>query len=149
LDNKKYGISQDPITKDYIIVFEDQYCEKCGKKYILALYKNWCELCKINELKNNFTNWTSENKEVDDLIQEMQLKIVNANDIIFEWIPYNQFSNIKKIGKGGFATIYSAIWKDSPLVYIKYDYIRTGKKVVVLKQLNDSQNIALKFLNEV
>ena len=28
------------------------------------------------------------------------------------WIPYNQFSDIKKIGKGGFATVYSAIWKD-------------------------------------
>ena len=44
----------------------------------------------------------------------MQLKIDKYSDIIFEWIPYNQFSDIKEIGRGGFATVYSAIWKDGP-----------------------------------
>src|SRR5436853_502370 len=62
----------------------------------------------------------SGNKKVDNLIQEMQLKIKNTEDIIFEWIPYNQFDNIKKINEGDFATIYSAIWKDGPLHY-NYD----------------------------
>lgn len=33
----------------------------------------------------------------------------------FEWISYDQFENIKEIGKGGFATIYSARWKDGYL----------------------------------
>ena len=42
----------------------------------------------------------------------MQLKISDYNDLVVEWIPYNQFNNIKEIGKGDSATIYSAIWKD-------------------------------------
>ena len=101
---------------------------------------------------------TSGNKKVDNLIQEMQLKINNKKDIIFEWIPYNQFDNIVKIGDGGFATVYSAIWKDGPLYYdINYDinggkYIRKSDKAnkkVALKCLHNSQNITDEFLSEV
>ena len=44
----------------------------------------------------------------------MQLKIDFYDDIVFEWIPYNQFIDIKKIG-GSFVEVYSAIWKDGPL----------------------------------
>ena len=49
----------------------------------------------------------------------MQLKINNPNDTVFEWISCNQFNIIKEIGKGGFATVYSAIWKNGPLRYIR------------------------------
>jgi serine/threonine protein kinase len=83
----------------------------------------------------------------------MQLKIDKFNDIIVEWIPYNQFSNIEEIGKGGFAIVYSAIWKDGPL---QYDWYNDGglkrivpNKKVALKCLNNSQNINNEFLNEV
>src|SRR5947207_831033 len=76
----------------------------------------WCEPCQVYKLKANSINWTSGNEKIDNFIQEMQLKI-NASDIIFEWIPYNQFHDIKEIDKGGFATVYSALWKDGPLYY--------------------------------
>ena len=81
----------------------------------------------------------------------MQLKINNRNDIIFEWIPYNQFSDIKEIGRGGFATVYSAIWKDGPLNYNKdiVKYTRNPDKKIALKCLHNSQNITNEFLNEV
>src|SRR5688572_16468353 len=85
-----YGISQNPDTKDYIIVLQDRYCEKCGEQYMdggNAEYR-WCKPCHINYFKTNFTNWTSENERIDALIQEMQLKINNWDDIVFEWIPY-------------------------------------------------------------
>jgi serine/threonine protein kinase len=102
-------------------------------------------------LKNNFTKWTSGNKKIDNLIQEMQLKIDSYQSIIFEWIPFNQFINIKEIGKGGFAIVYSAIWKDGPLCYdSEYGYIRNNwNKDVALKCLYNSQNISSEFLNEV
>src|SRR5437763_1248360 len=32
----------------------------------------------------------------------MQLKINDYSDIVFEWIPYNQFSKIKETGKNNF-----------------------------------------------
>ena len=89
-------------------------CNKCGEEYSSW---RWCKPCQIDNLKGNFTNWTSGNEKIDELIQEMQLKINKYNDIVFEWIPYNQFSDIKEIGKGGFATVYSAIWKDGRLKY--------------------------------
>jgi hypothetical protein len=58
-------------------------------------------------------------------------------DSDFEWIPYNQFYKIEKIGKGGFATIYSAILKDG------------SDKKVALKCLDNSQNLIDELLNEV
>jgi serine/threonine protein kinase len=81
----------------------------------------------------------------------MQLRINDHDDIIFEWILYDQFNEIKEIGKGGFAKIYSAIWKDGPLNYdAKYEkYIRNPNKKVALKCLENSQNLDYELLNEV
>ncbi|CAB5380281.1 unnamed protein product [Rhizophagus irregularis] len=138
--NSLYGISQSPDTKNYIIVLENSYCKKCGEIYTIK-YNKWCKPCQINNLKQNFTNWTSGNEKIDDFIQEMQCKINNCNDIIVEWIPYNQFNNVKKIGKDGFAT---AILKNGPL---KYDPLKYNKEVT-LKCLNNSQNVISDLLNE-
>jgi len=81
----------------------------------------------------------------------MQSKIDSFDDIIFEWIPYNQFNDVKEIGKGGFAKVYSAIWVDGPLLYNidTQKYTRKQDKNVALKCLYNSQNIASEFLNEV
>jgi hypothetical protein len=81
----------------------------------------------------------------------MQLKINICNNTILEWIPYNQFYCIEEIGKGGFATVYSAIWKDGPLEYSynKNIYKRDKYKEIALKCLDNSQNITNEFLNEV
>src|SRR3954469_18294254 len=121
-------------------------CKKCGEEYTLVKYR-WCKPCLINDLK---TKLTSGNEKVDDFIQEMQLKIEDFDDNLFEWIPYNQFSDIKEIGRGGFATVYSAIWKDGPLKYNNtFEYTRQSNYKVALKCLHNSQNITNEFLNEV
>jgi serine/threonine protein kinase len=78
----------------------------------------------------------------------MQLSINSTDDIVFEWIPYDQFIDIKKIGTGGFAEVYSATWVDGPLHY-EYKYLRNKQKEVALKCLHNSKNINDKFLNEV
>jgi hypothetical protein len=80
----------------------------------------------------------------------MQSKIDSDEDIVFEWIPYDQFYNIKEIGKGGFSKIYSATWIDGPLIYdiSKYEYTRYSK-MIALKCLNNFHNISREFLNEV
>ena len=122
------------------MVLQDGYCEKCDKKYANVDYE-WCK-CQASDLSGN--------KTIDNFVKEMHLSIKNRYTT-FEWIPYNQFVNIKKISKGGFATVYSAIWKDGPLNYneYNYEYTRNQSKGVALKYLHNSQNIPNEFLNEV
>ncbi|GBC10384.1 hypothetical protein RclHR1_00960001 [Rhizophagus clarus] len=117
---KLYGMSRNLDTNDYILV---------QSNYI------------------NFINWMSENEKIDDFIQKMQLKFNSRTDVLFEWIPYDQFNEIKEIGKGGFATVYSAIWKDGPLHW--HENERRSNKKVALKRINNSQNLINELLNEV
>ncbi|CAB4440468.1 unnamed protein product [Rhizophagus irregularis] len=149
-----YGFSQNPDTKEYILVFShkhfDNYCIKCGNKYKYKGYENkyikWCKQCQINQLKSNFTNWTSGNEKIDEFIQKSQLKINDQNDTVFEWIPYNKFININETGKSGFVI---AIWKDGPLYYSSSisKYKRKLNKKVFLKYSYNLQDINV-FLNE-
>ena len=60
-----------------------------------------------------------------------------------KWIPYDKFKNVEYLNKGGFGTIYKAIW------LVKDD----ENKEVVLKCLNEDCNNLNEnldeFLNEV
>ena len=129
-------------------------CEKRGKEFIRICGNNpirQCEPCQIDNLKGNFTNWTSGNEKIDDFIQEIQLKIHDEWDVVFEWIPYNQLNNIKEQNKGNFETVYTAMWKNGQLHYDsdKEELIRLPDKIVALKCLFSSQNNIKEFLNEV
>jgi hypothetical protein len=100
-------------------------------------------------VQNDFTNlinWISGNETIDDFIQEM----LNKNTI-FEWIPYNQFNEIREIGKNNSKLVlYSAIWKDGPFWFNNYEgYTRYPNKEVVLKSLQNSQNTMEFLINEV
>jgi hypothetical protein len=108
-------------------------------------------------------NLSSGNEKIDKFIQEKQLKIKDHNDIVFEWIPYNQFNEIKKTGKNDLITVYSAIWKDGPLYKknnsnanyllnyysINDEYTRDSNKEVALKCLHNSTNPIEFVINEV
>jgi hypothetical protein len=122
--NEIYGISKNPNTNDYILVLNNSF---------------------------NIIKWISGNKKIDDFIQEIQLKMNKRDDIIFEWIPYSQFNEIKETDKNGFMTVYSAIWKNGPLYYIdKYNiYARDFNKKITLKCLHNTQNIIDEVLNKV
>jgi hypothetical protein len=94
----------------------------------------------------------SGDEKIDEFIQEKQLKIKDNNDIVFEWIPYNQFNEIKETCRNDLITVYSAIWKDGPL-YKKYmnstNYTRDSNKEVALKCLHNSTNPIKFVINEV
>src|SRR5581483_930832 len=124
-------------------------CKQCDNKYT-DKWRKWCEPCQINNLKKNFTNWTSGNKQVDSFIQERQERQLEIypNDKLFEWIPYNQFNNLKEIGKSDLFMTYSAVWKDGPLYYNhkdKKEWIRESGKKAVLEYF--SQLAINKLLN--
>ncbi|EXX63451.1 kinase-like domain-containing protein [Rhizophagus irregularis DAOM 181602=DAOM 197198] len=120
-----YGISQNPDTGNYILVQNNSI---------------------------NLVNWISGNEIFDDFIQEMQLKINNRNDFVFEWIPYDQFNEIKETGTNGLITIYLAIWKVGPLKKNSWsgeNYTRYSNKEVSLKCLHNSQESINSIINEI
>ncbi|EXX77630.1 hypothetical protein RirG_022090 [Rhizophagus irregularis DAOM 197198w] len=126
------------------------------KRHLTKKSNNFSEIYGISQnpdtnyyiLVQNYFTWTSGNKEIDDFIQEMQLKTNNLN-IVFEWIPYNQFNEIKETGKNSLITLYSAIWKDGSLHYQYGRYKRDSNKEIVLKCLHNSQNPVESIINEV
>ena len=84
------------------------------------------------------------------MIKSTQLKATTyhySNHL--QWIPYNDLTNIEKMGEGRFATISKATWLNG-YKYINDDLERTSKDMpVALKKLRNSQNISDEFLNEV
>src|SRR5581483_3749354 len=123
-------------------------CENCQDECLATLF---CEHCVRNYLKANFPNWTSGNKEIDDLIQQCQMKTI-LPELIPEWIPYNNLQNIKYLTKGGFSEIYTAKWIDGH--YSKWDseekrLIREGSHGVVLKKLENVESANRSWLEEV
>src|SRR5207237_3663878 len=95
------------INKDYDrykILYNEgtkRICENCNQECLATTY---CEICVRNYLKANFSNWTSGNDNIDNLIQECQMKAVEPERIV-ECIPYNNLQNIKYITEGGFSKI--------------------------------------------
>jgi hypothetical protein len=123
-------------------------CEVCNIK---CLAKSYCEYCVQNYLKANFSNWTSENKDIDNLIQKCQIESPTPNMII-EWIPYNKLTNIKYLTKGGFSEIYTAEWIDGG--YEEWDskkqeLLRFGKQEVILKELVNVESASQSWIEEV
>src|ERR1044071_6130158 len=108
----------------------------------------WCKECVPSCL---IEGWTSGNSEIDNFIKDT---IYNAKyrSNKLEWVPFDRFEDIKQIGKGGFAKVYSAKWIDGQTVYYKHDESWKKSKSepmnVALKKLNGSWNISAEYLNE-
>src|SRR5436305_12116766 len=54
-------------------------CENCSQECLATLY---CELCVRNYLKANFSNWSSGNDNIDNLIQDCQMKTLEPEAVI-------------------------------------------------------------------
>src|SRR4051812_39499781 len=123
-------------------------CENCNQECLATLY---CELCVQNYLKAKFSNWTSGNNDIDNLIQKCQEEALHP-EMIVEWIPYNNLQNIKYLTKGGFSEIYSAEWIHGQ--YIEWDseeqqLIRLGEQEVILKGLENVESANQSWFEEV
>src|SRR5579859_5916617 len=113
----------------------------------------WCKECVPREL----VEWTSGNHDIDEFIKDT---IYNAKyyygccPLFLEWVPFDRFEDVKQIGEGGFAKVYSATWIDGKAKYNKRDdgswkKVKPKPKTVALKRLNESNNISKEYLNEV
>src|SRR2546423_14943227 len=119
----------------------------------------WCKECVPSCI---IEGWTSGNSEIDHFIKDT---IYNAKQhydrhidkycpLFLEWVSFDRFEDIKQIGEGGFAKVYSAKWNDGRSIYTKQDNGSWEKSKpkpinVALKRLNGSQNMSAEYLNEV
>ena len=123
-------------------------CENCNQECLATLY---CEHCVRNYLKAKFSNWTSGNNDVDNLIQNCQMETLAPHAII-EWIPFSNLRNIKYLTKGGCSEIYTANWIDG--FYNEWDskekqLKRFGIINVVLKKLENVGSANKSWFDEV
>ncbi|RGB24911.1 kinase-like domain-containing protein [Rhizophagus diaphanus] len=92
---------------DLTIPTNSVICKRCDSKFT---DQNWCNSCESQRFQENFSNWTSKNKSLDELIQYSQLS-ATKNNTYFEWIDFDRFKDIKVIKdiEDGF---YTATWLD-------------------------------------
>jgi len=127
-------------------------CIKCKEPYTYVdqwELDAWCQNCSVKYCQNNLCTWSG-NEKIDNLIKKIQEK-ANRPYVFFEWIPFERFSEIKKIGEGGFSTIYYANWNGGYLSGYNeetHEHVRTEVSVA-LKCLNQSQDISDEFLKEI
>ena len=136
---------------DYNVRYNEgtkRICENCQDECIARLY---CEHCVRNYLKSKFSNWTSGNSDIDNLLQQCQMETLKPSKIA-EWIPYNNLEDIEYLTKGGYSEIYTAIWIGGG--YEELDskekkLIRRGNHKVVLKELENVESANRSWLEEV
>ncbi|EXX72255.1 Cdc15p [Rhizophagus irregularis DAOM 197198w] len=129
-------------------------CENCNKECLATLY---CEYCVQDYLKARFSNWTSGNNDIDNLIQKYQSETLGP-DYIVEWIPYNNLKNIEYLTKGGFSKIYTAGWINGPyeewdskkqqLERTKVPGIQNFVASVILKELENIEGASQSWFEE-
>ncbi|RIA87345.1 kinase-like domain-containing protein [Glomus cerebriforme] len=136
---------------DYFKVVENdgnrRICENCQKGCLATLY---CEFCIREYLESRFSNWTSGNDIIDELIQNCQKKSLIPYMIV-EWIPYEKLQNFNYLAEGGVSKIYSANWIDG--YYKEWDIKekqlkRFGPCEVVLKRLENVEKANRNWLEE-
>src|SRR2546423_11490513 len=86
----------------------------------------WCQSCNSKHFQQDFNKWTSGNKEIDKFIQKFQLNATCYEEIL-EWIPYEKFSGIEYLAKGGFGTVHKAKWIDGRIYRWDIDQNKWGR----------------------
>ncbi|CAB4441447.1 unnamed protein product [Rhizophagus irregularis] len=143
-------------VNDKIVYMEDLEKRKqvygiCGECNEPGTGVYWCQPCNAKRFKDNFKNWTSGNKDIDEFIQQSQLNAVHFLRYL-EWIPFKNFKNITYITRGGFGKIYSTEWSEGFILEWDIEnqkWKRFSNIKVALKSLDNSSCISTEFLNEI
>ncbi|CAB4426087.1 unnamed protein product [Rhizophagus irregularis] len=127
--------------------YKKRKCDECNRRRKPAEKSpNICHVCYVIK---RFNVKQSGNEVIDDFIRNTQIRLVkNAGKM--EFVPYDQFKNIEFIAEGGFSKVYRATWINGPVIdWNDKCSIRISNYTVVLKKLNNSNNITSKELNEL
>ncbi|RGB22415.1 hypothetical protein C1646_822555 [Rhizophagus diaphanus] len=117
--------------------------------------KLWCKECVPRCI---IEGWNCGNNDIDEFIKNTIYNAKYSDDddypFFLEWVPFDRFKDVKQIGEGGFAKVYSATWIDGKAEYKRQNGGSWKKEEpkpikVALKKLNDSQNISVNYLNEI
>ena len=142
------------LNKDYDrykVLYNDgkrRICYACHEECLATLY---CEYCIRSYLIKKFSDWTSGNDDVDNLIKECQMRTLKS-DMVIEWIPYHKLQDIEYLTEGGISKIYTANWTDGH--YTDWDsknhqLKRSGFQRVILKGLENVDNSNRSWFEEV
>ncbi|RHZ89438.1 hypothetical protein Glove_14g36 [Diversispora epigaea] len=114
---------------------------KCYNCEILNIKNNMCSNCNFIETPKP----TSDNNEIDKIIQMTQSDNNAKEWEIWRWINYSKFKNIEYLAEGGFGSVWKAKWIDMPEEL--FEFYKTNQ--IALKKLKDSQEISSEFLKEL
>ncbi|GES87805.1 kinase-like domain-containing protein [Rhizophagus clarus] len=126
-------------------------CNNCKKRRTIYENRQTCQMCyKIMII---IKPKSSGNEVIEDFIKYTQRDYVRAGGKM-EYVPYDQFKDIEFIAEGGFSKVYKATWIDGPINWSvfecdEWNYAHKKNYTVVLKNLNNSNNITFKELNEL
>ncbi|RHZ78832.1 hypothetical protein Glove_155g70 [Diversispora epigaea] len=120
-----------------------------GQQNRIILNYGICDLCSCEHYIQEFKTWSSENTNIDKIIQESQRSNIYRK---LQWIPYDNFQNIKHIADGGRGSMYSADFEriKRSWNFIKQDwkYDLIGEKVA-LKEIKDSRYDIAEFFKVI
>lgn len=128
---------------EFQVTLRDKAREKCFKcKKRLNFTYGFCPRCDDKP-------WTSDNQLVDEFIIKWQSRVEKHGWL--EWISYDEFTDIEFIARGGFGSVFKAIWKKGPR-NLRLDgsaQWSNPNMIVALKKLDDAKNCVEDFLREV
>src|SRR5207248_1139984 len=126
------------------IITNHKNCSYCNKPFSEEL---WCKIC---DPRCMIEGWSSGNPDIDKFIKDTIFNAKQYNSRFLEWVPFDRFEDIKQIGEGGFAKVYSATWMDGISKFEgSWKKLKPEPLKVALKRLNGSQNMSAEYLNEV
>ncbi|RHZ84283.1 hypothetical protein Glove_84g1 [Diversispora epigaea] len=125
-------------------VEKNEYCPEGHSYQIFA--NGFCLPCTKEKFIQEFKTWSSGNANIDKIIQESQ---INNKYVKLQWIPYDNFQNIKHIADGGHGSVYSTEMKNGikwkwNFITQDWEYVLMGCKVA-LKEIKDSSFNIIEF----
>src|SRR3954452_8963010 len=86
------------------------FCEECNES--IDATARWCTSCNAKRFEANYSNWTSDNDEMDNFILKTQIN-AERHETVLEWVSPSKFTLLEKIE---FSKNHKAYWEDGYLL---------------------------------